>query len=109
MASVEDVKLLPVVHRTMLGVEGGQWGAREVVRDIKNGNAEFHVNTGDLVWWGKQGGKPSDNPYWTLVEKEVLNQLPPPDKEMKKAGLSSRNSEPTRSKKSEPSPKNAEG
>jgi hypothetical protein len=86
-ASVEDVKLLPGVHRTMFRLEGGQWVAREVVRDIKSGNAELLVNTGDLVWWGKQGGKPSDNPYWTLVEKDVLNQLPPPDKEMKKAGL----------------------
>lgn len=89
-ASVEDVKLLPGVHRTMFRLEGGQWVAREVVRDIKSGKAEFLVNTGDLVWWGKQGDKPSDNPYWTLVEKDVLNQLPPPDKEMKKAGLDGR-------------------
>lgn len=89
-ASVEDVKLLPGVHRTMFRLEGGQWVAREVVRDIKSGNAEFLVNTGDLVWWGKQGGTPSGNPYWTLVEKDVLKQLPPPDGEMKKAGLDGR-------------------
>ncbi len=55
-ASVEDVKLLPGVRRTMFRLEGGQWVAREVVRDIKNGNASFLVNTGDLVWWGNQGG-----------------------------------------------------
>src|ERR1700747_2646527 len=86
-ASVEDVKLLPGVRRTMFRLEGGQWVAREVVRDIKGGNASFLLNKGDLVWWGKQGNKPSDNPYWTLVDKEVLNQLPPPDQEMKKAGM----------------------
>jgi hypothetical protein len=75
-ASVEDVKLLPGVRRTMFRLEGGQWVAREVVRDVKSRNAGFLVNTGDLVWWGRQGDKPSDNPYWTLVDKEVLNQLP---------------------------------
>ena len=89
-ASVEDVKLLPGVRRTMFRLEGGQWVAREVVRDIKSGSASFLVNTGDLVWWGNQGDKPSDNPYWTLVEKEVLNQLPPPDEEMRKAGMDGR-------------------
>src|SRR5262245_57993487 len=89
-ASVEDVKLLPGVRRTMFRLEGGQWVAREVVKDIKAGNAKFLVNTGDLVWWGRQGDKPSDNPYWSLVEKDVLKQLPPPDAEMKKDGLDGR-------------------
>jgi hypothetical protein len=74
----------------MFRLEGGQWVAREVVRDIKGGNASFLINTGDLVWWGSQGDKPSDNPYWALVDKEVLNQLPPPDEEMNKAGLDGR-------------------
>lgn len=89
-ASVEDVKLLPGVRRTMFRLEGGQWVAREVVDDIKSGNASFLVNTGDLVWWGNQGGKPSENPYWTLVDKDVLQQMPPPDEEMKKDGLDGR-------------------
>jgi hypothetical protein len=89
-ASVEDVKLLPGVRRTMFRMEGGQWVAREVVRDVKSGNATFLLNTGDLVWWGKQGGQPSDNPYWTLVDKEVLEQMPAPDEEMKNAGLEGR-------------------
>ena len=62
-ASVEDVKLLPGVRRTMFRLEGGEWVAREVVRDIKTGNAKFLLNTGDLVWWGRQGDKPSANPY----------------------------------------------
>ena len=89
-ASVEDVKLLPGVRRTMFRLEGGQWVAREAVRDIKSGHAGFLVNTGDLVWWGKQGDKPSDNPYWTLVEKDVLKQLPPADAEMKKDNMDGR-------------------
>jgi hypothetical protein len=89
-ASVEDVKLLPGVRRTMFRLEGGQWVAREAVREIQSGNASFLLSTGDLVWWGKQGGQPSANPYWTLVDKEVLQQLPPPDEEMKKAGMDGR-------------------
>jgi len=89
-ALVEDVKLLPGVNRTMFRLEGGAWVAREAVRDIKSGNGKFLLSTGDLVWWGRQGGKPSDNPYWTLVDKDVLEQLPQPDKEMKQAGLDGR-------------------
>ena len=89
-ASVEDVKLLPGVSRQMFRLEGGDWVAKEVVRDIKDGRAKFLVSTGDLVWWGRQGGKPSDNPYWKLVNEEVLKQLPPPDNEMKAAGLPGR-------------------
>jgi Calcineurin-like phosphoesterase len=89
-ASVEDVKLLPGVRRVMFRLQGGDWVAREAVRDIQTGKAKFLLNTGDLVWWGKQGGKPSDNPYWKLVNEEVLKQLPPPDKEMLAAGLEGR-------------------
>src|SRR3974377_1346204 len=89
-ASVEDVKLLPGVHRTMFRLEGGEWVAREAVRDIKSGNAKSLLSTAELVWWGRQGGKPSDNPYWALVDKDVLEQLPHPDKEMTQAGLAGR-------------------
>jgi hypothetical protein len=89
-ASVEDIKLLPGVSRTMFQLEGGEWVAREVVRDVKSGNARFILNTGDLVWWGRQGGKPSDNPYWKLVNENVLKQLPQPDKEMRAAGMDGR-------------------
>jgi hypothetical protein len=89
-ASVEDVKLLPGVRRTMFRLEGGDWVAREVVKDVQRGRAKFILNTGDLVWWGKQGAKPSDNPYWKLVNEDVLKQLPPPDREMRDAGLSGR-------------------
>ena len=89
-ASVEDVKLLPGVSRTMFRLQGGDWVAREVVRDVRSGNAKFVVNGGDLVWWGKQGDRPSDNPYWKLVNEKVLRQLPPPDKELRAAGLDGR-------------------
>jgi hypothetical protein len=89
-ASVEDIKLLPGVRRTMFRLPGGEWVVRKVVEDIKSGGAKFIVNGGDLVWWGRQGGKPSDNPYWTLVNEELLKQLPPPDSEMRAAGLPGR-------------------
>ena len=89
-ASVEDVKLLPGVHRVMFRLQGGDWVAREVVKDIQGGRAKFLVNTGDLVWWGKQGAKPSDNPYWKLVNEDVLKQMPAPDREMRDAGLPGR-------------------
>src|SRR6476660_10077258 len=34
-ASVEDVKLLPGVHRTMFRLYGGEWVAHEIVQDRK--------------------------------------------------------------------------
>jgi len=89
-ASVEDIKLLPGVSRTMYHAAGGEWVTREVVKDVQSGQAKFLVSTGDLVWWGKQADKPSDSPYWKLVNDEVLRQLPPPDKEMEAAGLPGR-------------------
>ena len=89
-ASVEDVKLMPGVRHTMFRLEGGDWVAREVVKDIKSGQAKFLISTGDLVWWGRQGGKPSDNPYWKLVNEDVLKQLPQPDREMRASGLDGR-------------------
>ena len=57
-ASVEDVKLLPGVHRTMFRLHGGEWVARETVKDVQRGRAKFILNTGDMVWWGKQGPTP---------------------------------------------------
>jgi hypothetical protein len=89
-ASVEDVKLLPGVRRTMFRLQGGEWVAREVVKDVQSGRAKFVLNTGDMVWWGKQGRTPSDNPYWKLVNEDVLKQLPAPDDQMRAAGLPGR-------------------
>ena len=89
-AAVEDVKLLPGVRRTMFRLHGGDWVAREMVRDVQQGRAKFILSTGDLVWWGKQGAKPSDNPYWKLVYEDILKQLPPPDEQMRAAGLPGR-------------------
>jgi len=89
-ASVEDIKLLPGVSRTMYRLEGGEWVAREIVKDVQQGRAKFVLSTGDLIWWAKQGSKPSDSPYWKLVNKDVLKQLPHPDKQMRAAGLDGR-------------------
>jgi hypothetical protein len=89
-ASVEDVKLLPGVRRTMFRLQGGEWVAREIVKDVQSGKAKFILNTGDMVWWGKQGPTPSENPYWRLVYEDVLKQLPAPDDHMRTAGLPGR-------------------
>jgi Calcineurin-like phosphoesterase len=89
-ASVEDIKLLPGVSRTMYHAAGGEWVAREVAKDVQSGQAKFLVSTGDLIWWGRQADKPSVNPYWRLVNEDVLKQLPQPDKEMEAAGLPGR-------------------
>ncbi len=89
-ASVEDIKLLPGVSRTMFRLEGGDWVTREIVKDVKSENAKFVLSTGDLIWWAKQGDKPSESPYWKLVNEDVLKQLPHPDKHMKEAGLDGR-------------------
>jgi hypothetical protein len=88
-ASVEDIKLLPGVRRTMFRLQGGEWVAREVVRDVRSGRANLVLNTGDMVWWGKQGNKPSGNPYWKLVNED-FKQLPHPDQKMRAAGLEGR-------------------
>ena len=89
-ASVEDVKLLPGVHRTMFRLHGGDWVARGVVQAIQSGRAKFVLNTGDIVWWGKQGRTVADSPYWKRVNQMVLQQLPAPDPEMRAAGLEGR-------------------
>jgi hypothetical protein len=89
-ASVEDVKLLPGVHRTMFRLHGGEWVAREIVKDVQRGRAKLILNTGDMVWWGKQGAAPAENPYWKLVYEDVLKQLPDPDQQMRAAGLPGR-------------------
>ena len=89
-ASVEDVKLLPGVHRKMFRLAGGEWVAREIVQDVKAGRAEFVVSSGDVVWWGNQGLTVTDSPYWKRVNDTMLKQLPPPDSDMLAAGLEGR-------------------
>jgi hypothetical protein len=89
-ASVEDVKLMPGVRHQIFRLQGGDWVAREIVKDVQNGGARFVLSTGDLIWWAKQGNKPSESPYWKLVNEDVLKQLPHPDKQMKEAGLDGR-------------------
>jgi len=89
-ASVEDVKLLPGVRRTMFRLQGGDWVAREVVKDVQGGRAEFVLNSGDIVWWGNQGRTVFDSPYWKRVDQTLLSQLPAPDAAMRAAGLEGR-------------------
>ena len=89
-ASVEDVKLLPGVRRTMFRLEGGEWVAREIVKDVQSGRAKFVLNTGDVVFWGNQGRTVNDSPYWKRVNDTMLKQLPPADSEMRAAGLDGR-------------------
>jgi hypothetical protein len=74
-ASVEDVKLLPGVHRIMYEISGGDWVTREIVQDVKSGRAKFVLSTGDLVWWGLQASTPSDNPYWKLTDVDVFETV----------------------------------
>src|SRR5438045_2361412 len=89
-ASVEDMKLLPGVRRTMFRLHGGEWVAHGIVNAIQSGRARFTLNTGDMVWWGTQGPKPSENPYWKLVYEDVLKQMPAADTQMQAAGLPGR-------------------
>lgn len=89
-ASVEDIKLLPGVRRTIFRLFGGAWVARQLAEQVQSGKAQFIISTGDLVWWGFQGSKPSENPYWKLVHDNLLNRLPPPDGPMRAAGLPAR-------------------
>ncbi len=89
-ASVEDVKLLPGVHRTIFRLEGGDWVAREIVKDVQSGRAKFVVSSGDLVWWGNQGRTVADSPYWKRLNDTMLKLLPPADAEMRTAGLDAR-------------------
>jgi hypothetical protein len=88
--SVEDVKLLPGVRRTMFRLQGGEWVAGKILQDVQSGRAKFILNTGDMVWWGRQGSTPSENPYWKRVYEGLLNRLPPPDDQMRAAGLPGR-------------------
>src|SRR5262245_11797503 len=60
-ASVEDVKLLPGVHRTIFRLSGGDWVAREIVKDVQSGRARFVIDAGDVVWWGNQGRTVNDS------------------------------------------------
>ena len=84
-ASVEDVKLLPGVHRTMFELQGGEWVAREVAQSVKSAETRSSFYTpGDLVWWGLRRDLPFRRPgYWKLVNDDVVKlKLPPPDDRM---------------------------
>jgi hypothetical protein len=63
----------------MFRLQGGEWVAREIVRDVTSGRARFVVSTGDVVWWGNQGRTINDSPYWKRVN-ETTNYLTIPGK-----------------------------
>jgi hypothetical protein len=89
-ASVEDVKLLPGVRKTIFRLSGGAWVASESVNHVRAGHAKFVIDSGDVVWWGNQGRTVADSPYWQRVNDTMLRQLPPPDRELRAAGLGGR-------------------
>jgi hypothetical protein len=89
-AAVEDTKLNPGVWIPFYRQMALDWVAREVVKSVQSGRADFAVNAGDIVWWGLQGQTVFDSPYWKKVDKTVLSQLPAPDATMRAAGLEGR-------------------
>lgn len=86
-ASVEDSELKPGVNQTIFRLHGGEWVTREIVREVQSGRARFILSSGDIVWWGNQG---ANNPYWQRFKETTLDKLPPPDAEMRAAGLDGR-------------------
>ena len=79
-ASVEDVKLLPGVHRTMFRLQGGDWVAREIVRDVQYRARRVRGQQRRRRLVGQPGPHAStDSPYWQRVNDTMLKLLPPPD------------------------------
>ena len=60
------------------------------MKDVNSCRAKFVVNSGDVVWWGNQGLTVDDSPYWKRVNDTMLKKLPPPDEDMRAAGLDGR-------------------
>ncbi len=89
-ATVEDIKLAPGVRTVMYRNFGGDWVANSVVREMKTGVPKFVVHTGDVVWWGAQGRTLQDSPYWQRMNTLLFSHLPPPDAELRAAGLEGR-------------------
>jgi hypothetical protein len=88
--SVEDVKLLPGVWKTIFRLEGGDWVTHEIVNNVRGGRAKFVINSGDVVWWGNQGRTVDESPYWKRVNETTLKELPASDHEMRAAGMDGR-------------------
>ena len=89
-ASVEDVKLLPGVHRTMFELPGGEWVAHEVAKRSRADTQSSFSTRGTWSGGVSQGSTPFDNPYWKLVNDDVVKELPAPDDQMRAAGLGGR-------------------
>ena len=90
-ASVEDVKLLPGVHRTMFRLQGGEWVTREIVPRREFRPRRIHRSTAATSSGGAiRALTIDDSPYWKRVNETLLTKLPPPDDAMRAAGLDGR-------------------
>ena len=75
-ASVEDVKLLPGVRRTMFRLQGGDWVAREIVKDVQERSGKVcsqHRRHGVVGQAGQQALRQS---VLETGERRRLKQLP---------------------------------
>ena len=70
----------------MFRLAGGEWVSREIVNQVKAGRARFVISSGDVVWWGNQGRRVDNSPYWERLNEIMLKQLPDPDSELRAAG-----------------------
>lgn len=81
-ASVENPRLLPGIRKTIYRICGGEWVARSATREVRERDAKFIINSGDLVLWGHEGYTPATSPYWSRFYEQIIDQLPPADPEM---------------------------
>ena len=77
-ASVEDVKLLPGVRHTMFRLQGGDWVAREVVKDVKSGRAKFHSQYRGLGLVGQAGRQALRQPVLEAGERGRIKAVAAP-------------------------------
>ena len=89
-ASVEDIKLLPGVHRRMFRLQGGEWVAREIVKDVNAGRAKFVDQQRRCRLVGQPRPHGRRQPILEARQRHHAEQLPPPDDEMRAAGLDGR-------------------
>lgn len=78
------------VRSVIFRPEGGAWVLRQVTRAANSGRCDLVIHTGNMVWWGYQGRTIEKSPYWKKFSEDLLENLPPPDEEMKSAGLEGR-------------------
>lgn len=82
----------PVYYRITQGSEvigimhdtGRKWVWNRIAAEINRGasgkGALFLVHGGDFIVDGSMGKTLDENPYWQLIQDEILSRLPPPSK-----------------------------